>query len=107
MYVLLYYAGVGALFQVFVDAKLMCDKEVKKREETKKKGRKEENGENYKCWACGVRHAPYHVTSKFKYHGVRHGPVEFATDTQCYFSTTSHNMVKNAPYFLSTTPTRI
>lgn len=36
MYVLLYYAGVGALFQVFVDAKLMCEKELKKREEKKK-----------------------------------------------------------------------
>lgn len=37
MYVLLYYAGVGALFPVFVDPKLMCEKEVKKREEKGKK----------------------------------------------------------------------
>lgn len=85
MYVLLYYVGVGAMFQVFVDAKLVCEKEVKKREETKKKGRKEENAENYKFWACGVRHAPCHVILEFKYHGIRHGLVAFATDTQCCF----------------------
>lgn len=69
MYVLLYHAGVGALFQVFVDAKLTCEKEVKKKEEAKKKGRKEENVENANsgllalAWASDVRHAPCHVTS--------------------------------------------
>jgi hypothetical protein len=40
VYVLLYYTDVGALFHVFVDAKLMCEKEVKKREEKGKKMRK-------------------------------------------------------------------
>lgn len=39
---LLYYVGIVALFQVFVNAELTCEKERKKRREMKKRGRKEE-----------------------------------------------------------------
>lgn len=42
MYVFLYYVDVGTLFQVLVDAELTCEKEIKKREEMKKKEGKEE-----------------------------------------------------------------
>ena len=85
---LLYYAGVGVLFQVLVNAELTCEKEIKKREEMKKSWRKEEKGWNCMFWACGVRHTPLSRHPKFKYHGVRHGPVTFATGTQCRFSAT-------------------
>ena len=93
---LLYYAGVVALFQVLVNAELTCEKEIKKREEMKKSCRKEEKrlklqvlGLWCSSWACGVRHAPLPRHPKFKYHGIRHGPVAFATGTYCSFSTTA------------------
>lgn len=96
---LLYYVGVVVVFQVLVNAELAFKKDIKKKEEMKKREEKKKKVEIASFGSVAFVTSPCHVTSKFKYHGVRHGPVAFATCMQCSFSATTQNMIKSSHIF--------